>query len=256
MDAVPLPAVFIGTFARLFGVHDEQLHSQAALDKVLQKADEAFADFLVRFEDASLLTQYNEPALRWRLLLQIRKDLRNRLTLVGRIARSFNGVVDRLLDLDAAREAFNEVGLATNNYANPIYVPNASPVNRNRNNPQNANAGPGPTTQANHNRPRNNQNQNPVVGRAAQPQAFRNRPFLQLTREERDRRMANGLCIRCGQSGHFGRDCPPENDPVHVEQEVETYYGYDEDGNIYELDQELEEQENEEGAQDELPGMD
>ncbi|KAF5372542.1 hypothetical protein D9758_005298 [Tetrapyrgos nigripes] len=259
---------FVGTFGRLFGVHDEQLYSQAALDKVLQRADENFADFLVRFEDASLLTQYNEPVLRWRLLLQIRRDLRNRLTLVGRIPRGFNDVVDRLLDLDTAREAFNEAGLATNNYANPTYVPNVAPVARARNNQQNAVVVPGPITQANRNRPRANQNQNLVTGRTAQPQPLGNRPFVRLTREERDRRMKNGLCIRCGASGHFGRDCPPENDPAPAEEaiaragiiieegEVETYYGYDEEGNIHELDREEEEQGNEERAQDELPEMD
>ncbi|KAF5337516.1 hypothetical protein D9758_016989 [Tetrapyrgos nigripes] len=255
---------FVATFARLFGVHNEQLYAQAALDKILQKATETFADFLVRFEDASLLTGYNEPALRWRLLLQIRRDLRNQLTLVGNIPQSFNDVVDRLLDLDSAREAFNEAGLATNNYANPTYIPNTPQV-RQRANQQNAQSGPGPSTQNNRGRFRQGQNQPPATARAAQAPFPKNRPFVRLPKEEYDRRMQNGLCIRCGASGHFGKDCPPENDQPRVEEaaarvgvvieedEGETYYGYDEEGNIFELDQESEEQEqgNDEGAQDE-----
>ncbi|KAF5373818.1 hypothetical protein D9758_000813 [Tetrapyrgos nigripes] len=68
---------FVLTFGRLFGVHDEQLHLQSTLDKVFQGASETFADFIIQFEDAALLTQYNELALRWKLLLQIRKDLRH-----------------------------------------------------------------------------------------------------------------------------------------------------------------------------------
>ncbi|KAF5336716.1 hypothetical protein D9758_015072 [Tetrapyrgos nigripes] len=187
---------------------------------------------------------------------------------MGGIPQDFNTVVNRLLDLDAAREAFNEAGLATNNYANPTYVPDAAPPVRPRATQQNAQAGPGPTTQTNRNRSRANQNQNPVTGRAAQPQTPENRPFIKLTREEQDRRMKNGLCIRCGASGHFGRDCPPENDPVRTEEatlragviveegEMEIYYGYDEDDNIHELDKEEEDQGNEEGAQDKLLGMD
>ncbi|KAF5322951.1 hypothetical protein D9758_018476 [Tetrapyrgos nigripes] len=184
-------------------------------------------DFLVRFEDASLLTQYNEPALRWKLLLQIRKDLRSRLTLVGNIPQGFNAVVDRLLDLDTAREAFNETRLTTNVHANPTYVATTGTPLNNQNNQPNNQAGPGPTTQTNRNRNRAYANRANPAGRAAQIPTPKNRP--------------------CGAEGHFGRDCPPENDPTKVqaeaaragviieENEEETYYGYDEEGNIFEL---------------------
>ncbi|THU76690.1 hypothetical protein K435DRAFT_878851 [Dendrothele bispora CBS 962.96] len=68
---------FLTEFGRLFGLHDEVLHAQSSLDKAVQKFGESFADFIVRFEDAALKTMYNDPAKRWRLLLQIRKDLRD-----------------------------------------------------------------------------------------------------------------------------------------------------------------------------------
>ncbi|THU86348.1 hypothetical protein K435DRAFT_805171 [Dendrothele bispora CBS 962.96] len=108
-------SVFVREFGRLFGLHDEVLHAQSSLDKVIQKFGESFADFIVRFEDAALKTLYNDPAKRWRLLLQIRKDLRDRLTLVGRIPGTFDEVVKRLLDIDGAREAFRETGLSVSN---------------------------------------------------------------------------------------------------------------------------------------------
>jgi hypothetical protein len=53
-------------FGKMFGVHDEMLHAQATLDKTYQRMSEAFADFIVRFEDAALLTQYNDPAKHWK----------------------------------------------------------------------------------------------------------------------------------------------------------------------------------------------
>ncbi|KAF5343646.1 hypothetical protein D9758_014672 [Tetrapyrgos nigripes] len=186
---------FVLTFGRLFGVHDEQLYSQAALDRVHQRVNETFADFLVCFEDASLLTQYNEPALRWRLLLQIRKDPRSRLTLTGNIPQGFNDVVDRLLDLDTAREAFNKAGLTTNVYANPTYVATTVTPPNTQTNQQNAQAGPGPTTQANRNRNCSQANRTTPTARAAQVPNPRNRPFVRLTPEEHQRRMKNGLCI-------------------------------------------------------------
>ncbi|THU82125.1 hypothetical protein K435DRAFT_808535 [Dendrothele bispora CBS 962.96] len=109
---------FVAEFGRLFGLHDEVLYAQSSLDKVLQKFGKSFVDFIVRFEDAALKTMYNDPAKRWRLLLQICKDLRDRLTLVGRIPEKFDEVVKRLLDIDGAREAFRETGLA---FPNPNY---------------------------------------------------------------------------------------------------------------------------------------
>jgi hypothetical protein len=92
-------------------MHDEQLHAQAALDKAIQKPGESFASFIVRFKDVSLKTGYKDHTLQWRLLAQIRKDLRVRLTNNGNMPQGYIALVDRLLDIDGAREAFNEAGL-------------------------------------------------------------------------------------------------------------------------------------------------
>ncbi|KAE9389149.1 hypothetical protein BT96DRAFT_947091 [Gymnopus androsaceus JB14] len=163
---------FILTFGKLFGLHDEQLHSQATLDSTIQKLGESFADFFVHFEDASLKTRYNDDALRWRLLKQIRRDLRNHLTMVGRIPDTYPGVIERLLDLDGAREAFQD-------------------------------AGPGPQTQYNRNRgaqpspaPANSLNQ--AQARAA----------FAISQEERDRRMRERLCLICGEPGETPTEDP------------------------------------------------
>ncbi len=115
---------FLALFSRTFGLHDEVLHSQANLDQIIQRYSETFADFFVRFEDVALLTHYNDAAKRWRLLKQIRPDLRNRLTNNGRIPPDFEGVVERLFDIDGARQAFNDVGLGT-------FQPNTHVVNAN-----------------------------------------------------------------------------------------------------------------------------
>ncbi|THU88005.1 hypothetical protein K435DRAFT_803854 [Dendrothele bispora CBS 962.96] len=199
--------IFIREFGRLFGLHDEVLHAQASLDKVIQRFGESFGDFLVRFEDAALRTQYNDPARRWRLLLQIRRDLRDRLTLVGRIPSTFDEVVKRLLDIDGAREAFRETGLTgSNNQQYPTRRPNQTLA------PSNATPGPGPSTMAYNNRIRNSNstprnNTNDTTAKSAQLESRPNLPTFRISREERDRRMKEGLCIRCGGKGHFGKEC-------------------------------------------------
>ncbi|THU87787.1 hypothetical protein K435DRAFT_866927 [Dendrothele bispora CBS 962.96] len=249
-------SAFVQMFGKLFGVHNEQLFAQASLDKVMQQKEETFADFLVRFEDAALKTQYNDPALRWKMLCQIRRDLRNRLTLVGNVPPTFNAVIERLLDLDGAREAFNEAGLSSS------YIPPAEPQTfQNRVEPHNAQAGPGPSTQMNQNRLRNQRDQgnNPAQASAAQVPA--NRPFIRLSCAEYKRRMDNKLCIRCGGMGHFGNECPPENDPIDEaiarmgivikeEEDKELLFGLDEEGNLQQIEDEEEELGNETGAQE------
>lgn len=202
---------FLQLFGKMFGLHDEQLASQAALDNVIQKTGESFADFLVRFDDASLKAEYNEQALRFRLLKQIHRDLRNCLTNVGRIPEGYDDVVDRLLDLDGAREAFEEAGLST---PYTWYANTGGEANKNSTESTPAAAGPGPQTQNNYNNRYNrynNVNRNPNAPRAqaklaevdpVDPQQDQ----LPISKEERNRRMREGLCIRCGKPGHYGRD--------------------------------------------------
>ncbi|THU91106.1 hypothetical protein K435DRAFT_863693 [Dendrothele bispora CBS 962.96] len=255
---------FVHMFGKLFGVHDEQLFAQASLDKVLQLRDESFGDFLVRFEDAALKTQYNDPAMRWKLLQQIRCDLRNRLTLVGSIPPTFNEVIERLLDLDGAREAFNEAGLSV--IYNPTTTDNTK-INRYEKVVTSATMNQGNQNDKNKQRsvrPYRNNNDSAQANAAQTPQK---RPFIRLMREEYRRRMDNHLCIRCGELGHFGKECPPENDPIEEaiaragiiieedhEEEKEVLYGIDEDGGMHQIScmhesEEAMELGNEEGTQ-------
>ncbi|KAJ8083313.1 hypothetical protein PM082_009185 [Marasmius tenuissimus] len=112
---------FVDEMRRLFGVHDEQLQAQALLDRVIQRFGETFAEFLVRFEDASLLTRYNEYALKWRLIAQIRQDLCDRITYIGGIPEHYRYVVERLPEIDGARQAFADIGLT--NRPTSLYQP-------------------------------------------------------------------------------------------------------------------------------------
>lgn len=46
-----------------------------------------------------------------------------------------------------------------------------------------------------------------------------------LTRKERARHLATGLCLYCGASGHFIQKCPsrptrPAVSPLHIEPEI------------------------------------
>ncbi|KAF5372623.1 hypothetical protein D9758_005248 [Tetrapyrgos nigripes] len=192
---------FLREFGRLFGVHNEQLHAQAALDKAIQQPTEPFADFLVRFEDASLKTKFNDHALRWALLKHIRKDLRNRLTNNGMVPQSYTELVDWLLDIDGAQEAFTDAGLLDPYVPRVPVVPvvpvQPIPVSAPRALPRGRNA-----------IPQNNKAQ----GNAAQAQETRQPKIICISKPERDRRFANNLCLGCGEPGHFAQDCPNEEE--------------------------------------------
>ncbi|THU91457.1 hypothetical protein K435DRAFT_863372 [Dendrothele bispora CBS 962.96] len=252
---------FVKEFGRLFGLHDEVLHAQSTLDKVIQQFGESFVDFIVRFEDAALKTLYNDPAKRWRLLLQIRKDLRDRLTLVGRIPESFTECVKRLLDIDGAREAFKETGLSVPNYTGPIRRVNMA-IPRNG-----AQAGPGPGTLANSSRFKSNSNEAQAKAVQMQEQVLKGTVF-RISREERDRRMNEGLCIRCRERGHFGKECKTYSTAIMAKaafeieepecESSEILYAIDHNGDLHQVESEDEEealpydvneQGNEEGAQ-------
>ncbi|THU89291.1 hypothetical protein K435DRAFT_865423 [Dendrothele bispora CBS 962.96] len=263
--------IFVREFGRLFGLHDEVLHAQASLDKVIQRFGESFADFIVRFEDVALKTLYNDPAKRWRLLLQIRKDLRDRLTLVGRIPETFDEVVKRLLDIDGAREAFKETGLSTPNQTNPYRRLNPNPTTTN---PPISNT-PNITS---YDRSRNNQSQGNAtrnaVAKSAQADSSTKMPTFRISKEERDRRMNEGLCIRCGGRGHFGKECTTHSHTVvgkccfeveaDDEEPSELLYAIDSNGDFHQIDEDQvpeeqvesspvdsnQDQGNEEGARD------
>jgi hypothetical protein len=171
----------------------------------------------------------------------------------GRLPPTYEDVRSRLLDLDGARAAFAEAGLNTST-VNYNYGPKET-TTRNQTNQSNAQAGPGPSTQSNRTRTRE------VSGRTAQINP-ENCSIVRISREERDRRLRGGLCLRCGGSGHFVKECPSENDPAHVEQLVaragiiveddspEILFVVDEEtGEVHELNED-EEMGNENGAQD------
>ncbi|KAL0565339.1 hypothetical protein V5O48_016684 [Marasmius crinis-equi] len=221
---------FVRELTRLFGVHDEQMHAQALLDKVWQKFTESFADFWVRFEDASIKTKYNDHALRWKLLRQTRPELRSRLTYAGRIPDGYTEVVDRLLDIDGSREAFNEAGLTT---GSETISKTATPPRFNNSNQQ-GNQGGNTTTSANS---PGGRNQRPNYSRTAQatassaststipnnstiqpnPSPSQPQPgVIHITQQERDRRLRGGLCLRCAEAGHIGRNCPTFRNMVSV----------------------------------------
>ncbi|THU98720.1 hypothetical protein K435DRAFT_856364 [Dendrothele bispora CBS 962.96] len=211
---------FVGEFGRLFGLHDKVLHAQSSLDKVIQRFGESFADFLVRFEDAALKTRYNDPAKRWRLLLQIRRDLRDRLTLVGRIPETFDDVGKN----NDTRESGGKSATRTS--------PSAS-------------------------------------AKAAQVDSQGKSQSFRISREERDRRMNEGLCIRCGEKGHFGRNCSTYPQPIaarsalewdqnYQNEEEEILYAVDDNGTFHQINKDAEdlltdlevEQGNGDGARD------
>ncbi|KAJ3820370.1 hypothetical protein F5880DRAFT_1615650 [Lentinula raphanica] len=136
---------FVILFGQMFGLHYETIQAQSKLDECNQVWNELFGDFWVRFEDIALMTDYDDRALRWRLLKQFQNNLRNRLVDHGEIPETLAGVVDKLLVLDGAKQAFNQIGLSPkpNNNRGNWYKPNDNntPKQENTapNNPQSSN---------------------------------------------------------------------------------------------------------------------
>lgn len=215
----------------MFGLHDEVLTAQSKLDGCTQKWSEAFADFLVRFEDIALLTNYNDKALRWRMLKQIRSDLRNRLVDHGDIPETFAGVVKKLMRLDSAKQAFSEIGLggARNWVTSNNTMPNSMSKTTN----------PTDTRQVN---TRFNQRSTPnttiATGRGAQednigevileatstsesnannsPVQENSSTYPRVSQEEWNRRMRSGECGICGSKEHRYRDHFRKNGPKSI----------------------------------------
>ncbi len=170
---------------------------------------------MVRFEDIILLTQYNDAARQWRLLRQISLSLRDRLVDHGEIPETFRGVVQKLLRLDGAKQAFNEMGLGdrtsqrTSTWNRPAEA-------------QQLATGPSRTNNQYGYRSR----QTPATGRQARDEegeevildaALTENPastpneqgefgFPKITLEEWNQRMKNGECAICGSKNHRYRE--------------------------------------------------
>ncbi|KAE9404391.1 hypothetical protein BT96DRAFT_935743 [Gymnopus androsaceus JB14] len=177
---------FVELFTRLFGLYDEQLQAESALDQTFQKSSEVFADFIVRFEDAALQTGYNNEALRWRLIDQIRFDLR-------RIPITFEQVVERLLELDGAREILKNTGSRNPTTSTPNNQNRYIPYRHNYNNIKPTETPAASTT----NTPEASITTMSATAKAAI--ATEKTPAPPISKEERERRMNEGLCIWCGE---------------------------------------------------------
>ncbi|THU76689.1 hypothetical protein K435DRAFT_878850 [Dendrothele bispora CBS 962.96] len=91
---------------------------------------------------------------------------------------------------------------------------------------------------------------NNATAKAAQTEEKVNVPTFRISREERDRRMNEGLCIRCGGKGHFGKECKTHQhhhtivgkscfEWGHSEEEEpeEILYAIDSNGDFHQIDE-------------------
>ncbi|THU88656.1 hypothetical protein K435DRAFT_866079 [Dendrothele bispora CBS 962.96] len=140
---------------------------------------------------------------------------------------------------------------------------------------QNTQSGPGTSNQGPSrykSSPRQTQSET-ITAKLAQPGVqSENNNIFRISREEQDRRMNEGLCIRCGGKGHFGRECKTHQHAVvakscqiscgceepEKEEPEEILYAINGNGDLHQIDSEEEahaleeheedEQGNEEGA--------
>lgn len=213
------------------------MSAQGKLAKVKQESNESFGDFYVRFMDFANKSKFNEEALMWTLMERITPEFRERLKYANKTPTSFDELKETLLDMDAMEYAFQEADLSTISSPYKIVGRTTSYSRRDNqgrflpNTRGNFRSNFQSTNRQQYQR-RDNQGQTEVVTETkkavtglpntrnnpppqppATPQARPNPPsnqpqFPWASREERQRRRDQGLCLGCGGEGHFIGQCP------------------------------------------------
>ncbi|KAL0565619.1 hypothetical protein V5O48_016405 [Marasmius crinis-equi] len=208
-------SLFVMEFRRFFGVHDEQMYSQAQLDTITQLYSEPFSTFITRFEDVAVLTGFDQLALRWKLLTNMLDSLRDRITYASTLPATYEGVKQRCLEIDGARQAWYEAGLfKKNRFANAQPNQTQKPTYYRRDyQPKDTRPAQANASQAN-------------AQAANMPADGKQKYTMFIPKHERNRRFANRLCLRCGGPGHQQRECENEPNPHPPEDVAKARVGF------------------------------
>jgi hypothetical protein len=169
-------------------------NAEAELDNLRMRANQKFADFLVEFNTLSSQVNWGDRALRHRLKHALPDRIKDALVLVeepvtfGDWKHLVQNIDQRYWERQAEIKRDTRPNHGNNsNRANP-------PVT-----PRNTIQTPTPTTNTTTTTARDSNSTNPIA-RHLNAQGG-------LTQTERERRIAQGLCLYCGGQGHKASEC-------------------------------------------------
>ncbi|KAL0567152.1 hypothetical protein V5O48_014841 [Marasmius crinis-equi] len=138
--------------------------------------------------------------------------------------QTYTELIQRLLDIDGARQAYNDLRTTSFNPTNTRAITWY---------PQNQSNDPGPSsTNTNNNQsPR----VRPTLRRTDQAQAAQantlpgSNQILWMTQKERDRRLVQNLCLQCSKPGHRSRNCENPYNPNPTVEQAPAHVGFTEE---------------------------
>jgi hypothetical protein len=195
---------FVREFAAMFGIVNVQMYAEQMIRSIVMGDRDRFATHVVRFEEHAFLSDWNYHALMSELYRSLPARIKEAMKLVRR-PENYRELRQLAMQIDTR---FWEYEMETKQTTRRFPITNTpqqrsstptTPLQRAPTNPT------PPRVNLPHQaqpprRPFPNVNANQSNG----PRPFGGYP----TREELDRRRREGLCLNCGEAGHFGANCP------------------------------------------------
>jgi hypothetical protein len=183
---------FVEELRDMFGDPNAEATAEAELDGLRMRTNQKFADFLVEFNTLSSQVNWGDRALRHRLKHALPDRIKDSLALVEEPV-AFNDWKRLIQNIDQ-RYWERQADIRRDSRSN-------RDNNSNRGNPptnaRNTTQSSTPATTATSTR---DANATPPIARHLTAQGG-------LTQTERDRRIAQGLCLYCGGQGHKATEC-------------------------------------------------
>lgn len=213
---------FVQELRTNFGPYDEAGDAEAKLSKLHMDDGKRVTEYITEFNRLSTKVEWGDAALRYSfysgLCSRLKDDITQhgkpkRLTLMKQAAQTYDARYWERRGETRRNNPANSGGNSSQNKGNSASAPKAASTPA----PQPA-AAPNNNRNASSGAPQRQGNPSAKSGSGnsggAKPSS--NRPDLssklgkngKLTPQERERRMKEGLCLFCGQSGHMARDCP------------------------------------------------
>jgi hypothetical protein len=202
---------FTREFGNMFGVVNTRIEAEQNLRQLQMHDRDRFSTFIIRFEEHSFESGWNDTALLSELNRALAPRIKEILKTIPR-ATSFRQLRDLAMSIDQRHWEYEQENRRTlgRPYAQSgdsrPQVTRDSPDNRQPPRPARDPRRDAPPRDSRPDRPNQSaQRSPPAPQRPRQPAP----PSPdQPTAEERERRRRDGLCYRCGEPGHFGLNCP------------------------------------------------
>lgn len=183
---------FVEELRDMFGDPNAEATAEAELDSLRMRGNQKFADFLVDFNTLSSQVNWGDRALRHRLKQALPDRIKDQLALVEDPI-AFNDWKRLVQNIDQ-RYWERQAEIRRDNRSN-----NGNNATRGQSSTNARNATPAPTAAPTNNPARETSNTVPVTRHLTAQGG--------LTQTERERRIAQGLCLYCGGQGHKAGEC-------------------------------------------------